>query len=43
MKEWAKAKRPDVDVEKSTDKFRVFNYEKFAADWLTSWQMWILN
>jgi len=43
MKEWAKAKRPDIDVEKSTDKFRVFNYEKFAANWLTSWQLWILN
>ncbi len=43
MKEWAKAMRPDVDAEKSTDKFRVFNYEKFAANWLTSWQLWILN
>jgi hypothetical protein len=40
---WAKENNPEIDVHHSTEKFRVYNYDNFSADWLREWQMWILR
>lgn len=40
---WAKDKRPNIDVRRSTEKFQVLKADSLSNDWVKDWQMWILR
>lgn len=43
MIDWAKTHNPEIDVDRTTHKFKIFYKNKMNDDWLTAWQMWIMN
>lgn len=44
MRAWAEANvQPGVDIDRATEKFRVYNYGKYDKNWLAKWQLWMMN
>lgn len=41
MREWARAKCPNVDLDAETEKFRDHEFRDPHSDWLAAWRQWI--
>jgi hypothetical protein len=43
LRKWAEDKRPDVDIDRETEKFLVHEFSQPKADWIAAWKKWILD
>lgn len=41
LRDWAKAKAPDVDVERETERFRDWEFKHGRTDWPATWRTWM--
>ncbi len=42
-KQWAMTKYPNVDIDKETTKFRVWEFSEPKSDWDAAWRNWIIR
>ncbi len=40
---WAEDKKPDIDVQDSTEKFKIYHAGNSIKDWFGKWQLWIIQ
>ena len=43
MISWAKEKKPQVNVQEATNKFKIYHADNVNKDWYKKWQLWILS
>lgn len=41
LRDWAKAKAPDVDVDRETERFRDWEFKHGRTDWPATWRTWM--
>jgi hypothetical protein len=43
MIRWAESKKPEIDVQESTEKFKIHHADNVSDDWLKKWKLWIMG